>query len=195
MIKIQIWASGGGSNAEKIISYFETNERIQVDSIITDQRDAGVIDLVRKWGIDCWVKAEKEQRRSDVLLPQLQESGIDFIVLAGYLKKIPETVIASYPNKIINIHPSLLPRYGGKGMYGLNVHKAVAAAKEGRSGMSIHVVTEQYDEGPMLAQYWIDISDLGQDAKRIQARILKLEHYFFPRVIEKFILSANQTPH
>ena len=188
MIKIAILASGSGSNAEAIMKAFTFNTKIQVSIVITNNVGAGVLARADKLKVPS-VVINTAQTKEGLLLKTLLEHNIDFVVLAGYMKLIPKELIQTYPNKIVNIHPALLPKYGGKGMYGENVHKAVAEAKEKESGITIHFVNQNYDEGAVLfqAKVALDASDTFQE---IGAKVLKLEHEFYPKIIEKTILNA-----
>lgn len=187
-LSIAIFASGAGSNAEKIIEQFRHHPQIRVALIVSNKATAGVLDKARAAGIPT-VLIEKEQFfRGDSYVPELKSKGIDFIVLAGFLWKVPAALIKAYPSRIINIHPALLPKYGGKGMYGNFVHEAVIAAGEKESGITIHYVDEQYDHGGTIFQATCPV--LPEDTPDSLAnRIHALEHLHFPAVIESVILS------
>jgi phosphoribosylglycinamide formyltransferase-1 len=178
MIKIAIFASGGGSNARKISAYFEGRADIGVTLVVSDRADAGVLSLS---GVTCIV-----MKGWDALSEALKDRGIDVIVLAGFLKKVPERLIQAFPGRIINIHPSLLPKYGGKGMYGMHVHEAVKKNGDTISGMTIHLVNERYDEGEILFQARCPI-DTADTAKDIAAKVLTLEHRHFAPVLEQYL--------
>jgi len=187
MKKIAIFASGGGSNAQEIINYFRDNSEIEVALIVSNDTNAGVIDRAQKEEIPFYILQAgelEEQEFSEVLLAL----EINFIVLAGFLKKIPQDIIDTYPNKIVNIHPALLPNYGGKGMYGMNVHKAVVANGEKESGMTIHYVNENYDEGNIIEQHKVELlpTDTAEDCAR---KVLELEHKYFAPCIEKILIA------
>ena len=182
---IAIFASGGGSNAEALIAHFNGSDKGSIALIVTNNENAGVIDRAQNHDIPFYVleKGElAEGKFSDVLLAL----DIHFVVLAGFLKKIPADLIATYPNKIVNIHPALLPNYGGKGMYGMNVHKAVVAAGEKETGMTIHYVNENYDEGNIIEQHKVNL-DGSETPEEVAAKVLKLEHQFFAPCIEKLL--------
>ncbi len=186
MKKIAIFASGGGSNAQAIINYFKNNPQVEVALIVSNNTNAGVIDRAQAEEIPFYIlqKGELEELEFSEVLIALE---IDFIVLAGFLKKIPQDIIDAYPNKIVNIHPALLPKYGGKGMYGMNVHKAVVSHNEKESGMTIHYVNENYDEGNIIEQHKVELfpTDTAEDCAK---KVLKLEHQYFAPCIEKLLL-------
>lgn len=185
MIKrIAIFASGNGSNAENICSYFKTFEDIQVSVILTNNSESGVVDRCRKLDIPL-ISFSKNELELKILL-KLLDLHIDYIVLAGFLLKIPLSIIQAYPDRIINLHPALLPKFGGKGMYGIHVHNAVIKAGESESGITIHCVSEEYDKGEILAQFRIPV-DKTESPEELQTRIHELEYKYFPVVIESFI--------
>jgi len=180
---IAIFASGSGSNAENIIQYFRNNPGFNFPVIVSNNPDAYVHERARKAGVRsvCFSKADFLDGAPVVNL--LRELNIDQIVLAGFLLKIPETLIREYPSGIINIHPALLPKYGGKGMYGHRVHEAVALAHERESGITIHYVNEKYDDGNIIfqAKCQLDTSDTPDS---IAQKVHQLEYIYFPQVIE-----------
>lgn len=179
-----IFASGAGSNARAIINYFrETN--VQIALIITNKPTAGVLQIASEESIPVCIY-HKEHNNWDQVIAKITEVKPSLIVLAGYLLKIPSNLINQYPRKIINIHPALLPAYGGKGMFGDNVHNAVIAAGEKQSGITIHIVDEHYDTGDTILQ--ATCTAKGEDAGTLAQKIHKLEHYYFPRSIE-FLLN------
>lgn len=193
MKNIAIFASGTGSNAVRLYQYFaDKKAKINVALLVCNKADAAVVQKMESLNVPVYILSNKEIESGKGLLKKLSEYKIDWIVLAGFLRKIPDLIIKSYKNKIINIHPSLLPKYGGKGMYGMNVHKAVVENKEKESGISIHLVNEVYDDGKILFQKSCALSpnDLAEDvAKKIQ----QLEHEYFPKVVEETInQSANE---
>ena len=190
MKKIAIFASGSGSNAENLITRFASNRDMRVVSVFCNKQDAFVITRAKNLGIPSIVFAKKELLETDNILNELQSQGIDYIILAGFLLKIPENLLLKYSDKIINIHPALLPNYGGKGMYGDNVHKAVIAAKEKESGITIHLVNEKYDDGKTLFQARCTISK-DDTPESLAQKIHNLEHRFFPEVVEKYILEKE----
>jgi phosphoribosylglycinamide formyltransferase-1 len=188
MTRIAILASGSGSNAESIMKAFENSNIIQISLVISNNSNAGVLARADKFNVPN-VVINSAQAKEGLLLQALLNSGADYIVLAGYMKLIPKSIIAAFEKKILNIHPALLPKFGGKGMYGENVHKAVAEAKEKESGITIHFVNNNYDEGAILFQKRVALSSLDS-YKEIGAKVLKLEHEFYPQIIEKTILNA-----
>ena len=183
---IAIFASGGGSNAEVIMKYFKEHEKINVSLIVTNNPQAGVIEKAEKHNVPVYI-GKNEDFNTTAFLELLNKLQVDFIILAGYLKKIPTLLLENFHNKIINIHPALLPKFGGKGMYGMNVHKAVVEAKEKRSGMTIHLVNEHYDEGAVIEQHEVEINS-SDNAETVAKKVLELEHKYFAPCIEKVIL-------
>lgn len=185
MIKLAIFASGGGSNAKAIINHFEEHDNICVRLIVSNKPKAGVLEHAAEHHIESYI-VDKKLLDSDDFIKDMAIRGIDFIILAGFLWKIPDRLILAYPNRILNIHPSLLPKYGGKGMYGMNVHRAVKEHQEETSGMTIHLVNQEYDKGRKLFQDEVALcrEDTAED---IAAKVLKLEHKNYPRVIEQYV--------
>ena len=183
---IAIFASGSGSNTENIIRYFRENEAIQVSLVLSNRSDAYVLERAHRLGVPCNVFPKEDWMAGDEILAVLQEYHIDFVVLAGFLVRVPDLLLHAYPNKIINIHPALLPKFGGKGMYGDRVHEAVVAAGEKESGITIHYINERYDEGNIVFQTACPVlpTDSPEDvAKKVHA----LEYEHFPRVIERVL--------
>jgi phosphoribosylglycinamide formyltransferase-1 len=186
MKRIALFASGAGSNAENIIRYFSNSRELEFPVIISNRSDAGVLERAEKLSIPSFVFKKNDFEDGEVL-KFLQDSAIDFIVLAGFLLKIPDNLLKAYPNKIINIHPALLPEFGGKGMYGSHVHEAVVAAGEKESGITIHFVNENYDEGQIIFQARCSVlpSDSPDD---VADKVHALEYEHFPRVIGEVAL-------
>ncbi len=182
MKNIVLLASGSGTNAENIIQYFADNELARVTAIYTNNPKAGVIDRARKHAIPCFQVTEAEMEDGS-FIEKLQAKNTQLIVLAGFLKKIPLALIEAYPDRIVNIHPALLPDYGGKGMYGKHVHQAVVENEEEVSGITIHYVSEEYDEGEIIFQeeVEIDFEDTWQD---VEYKVRQLEYKHYPEVIE-----------
>ena len=186
MKKIAIFASGGGSNALKIIEHFANNNSIKVALIVSNKPKAGVLEKANNHNIPTLVINRTSFRETEDLLTELQDRSIDFIALAGFLWLIPAYLVDAFPNQIVNIHPALLPKYGGKGMYGINVHRAVHANKEPFSGMTIHFVNARYDEGNIIFQAKCKLSE-DDTPENIAKKVLALEHQYFPQIIEKVI--------
>lgn len=190
MTRIAIFASGRGSNARNIINYFENNPSISVSLILSNKQTAPVLDIGKQFDINTLVINRVDFYNSTELLDVFETEKIDFVVLAGFLWLIPSYLVNAFNNRIINIHPALLPKYGGKGMYGMNVHKAVYAAKEKETGITIHYVNEAYDEGNIIFQANCSL-DAEDTPESIAQKIHQLEHANFPRVIEATIDKIN----
>ncbi|MBC8511157.1 MAG: phosphoribosylglycinamide formyltransferase [Cryomorphaceae bacterium] len=184
--KLAIFASGSGSNAENICNYFAESSDIKVVLICTNREDAFIVKRANKLNIPVYIFTKYELNNFVDLHKKLQSIGVDIVILAGFLLKLPAIMVDSYPNRIINIHPSLLPKYGGKGMYGSNIHKAVIKNKETESGISIHFVNQNYDEGKIILQKKCSIS-ASESVETLIHKIHKLEHNYFPGAIEKTI--------
>ena len=187
MIKLVIFASGSGTNAQRIIEYFKDSPLISVKHIYCNRKDAYVLTRARDFSIPSTIFSKEDFYHSSRILENLREDKIDYIILAGFLWLIPLNLLKEFPNRIINIHPALLPRYGGKGMYGSFVHEAVIENKENESGISIHFVNEKYDDGKIIFQAKCNV-EKGDTPKDLAAKIHKLEHAHFPKVIEQVIL-------
>ena len=186
MTRIAIFASGSGSNAENIIRYFSDNKDVKVVLVLSNQSRSGVLIRAQLHNIPTFIFTKDDLNERTKVHDVLKDYNASMIVLAGFLLKIPLYMIEAYPNSILNIHPALLPKYGGKGMYGINVHTAVVENKEEKTGITIHYVNENYDEGAIIFQATCDIDehDLPEDVKtKVQA--LELRH--FPSVIESII--------
>lgn len=189
MKNIVIFASGSGTNAENIILYFKNINNIKVSALFSNNPNAQVIEKAKKYQVPT-VVFSKEELKSELILQKLNSFKPDLIVLAGFLLQFPAHIIKAYPDKIINIHPALLPKYGGKGMYGMNVHKAVLENKEPETGISIHYVNEHYDEGKIIFQKSVSLKDC-KSSEEIAAKIHELEQQYFPEVIEKLLTSKS----
>jgi len=188
---IAIFASGTGSNAVNICKYFMNRSNIQVKTLVCNKAKAKVIENVKLFNLQVVLIDKTDFAHPEKLIQQLQKQAIDLLVLAGFLWLIPETIIKAYPNKIINLHPALLPKYGGKGMYGARVHQAVLDNKENESGITIHYVNEAYDEGKIIFQ--ADVELQPQDTPNIIAqKVLNLEHKHFPIIIEETLKRSQQ---
>lgn len=185
MKNIVIFASGTGSNAENIIHYFKNNTLKSVVAVFSNNSNAKVIEKAKKFGVQT-VTFNKDELYSDIVLAKLNTFKPDLIVLAGFLLKFPEQIIQEYPNKIINIHPALLPNYGGKGMYGKHVHQAVLDNKETETGITIHFVNENYDEGGIIFQKSISITDCST-FEEVSSKVHQLEQEYFPNVIDQLL--------
>ena len=185
MKKIIVFASGSGTNAENIIKYFKSGSVGEVVGVFTNNANAKVIERAKNNDVPVEVFTKAELYESD-LVQKINAIQPDLIVLAGFLLKFPDALIAAYPDKIINIHPALLPKYGGKGMYGMHVHKAIVENKEKETGITIHYVNENYDEGATIFQKQVTI--LGTDTPEVVAeKIHELEQKYFPRIIEDLL--------
>ena len=185
MKKILLFASGTGSNVENIIQYFKNNPNIRIVGVFSNNPNATVLDKAKKYNVTSLI-FNKEELSEGFVLDKISELKPDLIVLAGFLWKFPEHIIAEYPNKIINIHPALLPKYGGKGMYGMKVHQTVLNNQDKETGITIHYVNEHYDQGEFIFQQKINIEDCAS-AEEIAAKIHELEHKHFPEVIERLL--------
>ena len=185
MKKILLFASGTGSNVENIIQYFKNNPNIRIVGVFSNNPNATVLDKAKKYNVPSLI-FNKEELSEGFVLDKISELKPDLIVLAGFLWKFPEHIIAEYPNKIINIHPALLPKYGGKGMYGAKVHQTVLNNQDKETGITIHYVNEHYDQGEFIFQQKINIEDCAS-AEEIAAKIHELEHKHFPEVIERLL--------
>ncbi|WP_373512522.1 phosphoribosylglycinamide formyltransferase [Persicitalea sp.] len=186
MKRIAIFASGSGSNAETIAHHFADRPDVQVSLILTNNPDAGVIQRARRLHIPVVVFDRKTFYETDRILELLVNQKIDLVVLAGFMMLIPEKLIRAFPEKMVNIHPALLPKYGGRGMYGHFVHEAVVAAGERQSGITIHFVNEVYDEGKIIFQATCDLenSDTPEDVAR---KVQLLEHEHYPAMVDKLL--------
>ena len=182
MKRIAVFASGSGSNAENLIKYFQDNDQAEVIQVFCNNPKAGVIDRARKLGTRCLVFNQQELEGGYVL-EKLKSSRIDLIVLAGFLRKIPQEIINHFENRIVNIHPSLLPDYGGEGMYGMHVHRAVVENEEEESGITIHYVTEEYDDGEIIFQESVEL-DYEDTPEDVQYKVQQLEYKHYPEVVE-----------
>jgi phosphoribosylglycinamide formyltransferase 1 len=183
--RLVIFASGAGSNAQKIIEYFKENRKAEITLIVCNNPNAGVLTIAEKEKIPVLL-IEKNHFKETGYLSEIKKTNPDLIILAGFLWKIPHILISAFSNKIINIHPALLPAYGGKGMYGNAVHSAVINNKEKESGITIHFVDEKYDHGQIIFQEKCRL-DENETTESLAAKIHELEHAFFPKTIEKLL--------
>ncbi|MCB9182550.1 MAG: phosphoribosylglycinamide formyltransferase [Flavobacteriales bacterium] len=187
MKRIAVLASGSGTNAQRLIEHFQEHSAARVVLVGCDKPGAGVLERASELHVPCYLFGGGALRDGTVLR-ELQGQGIDLVVLAGFMRLIPAELVRAYPDRIVNIHPSLLPRHGGKGMYGQHVHKAVIAAQEKESGITIHMVNERYDEGRVLFQAACPVLPDDTPAS-LAERIHVLEHEHYPRTVESFITS------
>lgn len=188
--QIVIFASGNGTNAENIIKYFQRTEVAEVALVLSNKKDAKVLERAKNLNVDTLSFTKEELSSEEGVLKNLKDVKPDLIVLAGFLLKFPEVIIAEFPNKIINIHPALLPKYGGKGMYGSAVHEAVVKNKDTETGISIHYVNENYDEGAIISQKTVQLS--GADTPdTVAAKVHELEYEWFPKIIEEILKNSK----
>jgi phosphoribosylglycinamide formyltransferase 1 len=184
--RIAIFASGSGTNAEQIIRYFENHRSIEVALLVSNNANAYALERAKQFNIPACVFSRSEFTQGETVLRLLAKHDVTHIVLAGFLWLIPDYLITQYPERIINIHPALLPLFGGKGMYGMKVHEAVLAAGRKETGITIHIVNEHYDEGRVLFQTKFDLEE-GCDARAIADKVHALEYEHYPKVIEQWI--------
>lgn len=190
-INLVFFASGGGSNVEAILNNIESGQiRANPTAIITNNSSAGVIEKALAAGIPYYhissVTHPDEHERTRITLEVLERHNADLIILAGYMKKLPEEIINQYENRILNIHPALLPKFGGKNMYGMNVHRAVLESNEKKSGATVHIVNSEYDKGKILAQKSVEVKN-NDNPETLRKRVLKAEHTLYSEVISKVI--------
>jgi phosphoribosylglycinamide formyltransferase 1 len=188
MRRIAIFASGSGTNAERIARYFKDHPSVHVDIILSNRKDAFVLQRAKKLNIESMVFSRDELNSDDGVISRLKARKTDLIVLAGFLWLIPKKLIAAFPEKIVNIHPALLPNYGGKNMYGMKVHEAVIESGDKESGITIHLVDEMYDHGKILFQAKCEVNP-DDTPDMLAQKIHQLEYEHFPVVIEKFLSS------
>ena len=185
MKKIAVLASGSGTNAGNLVKYFSSRQEARVEMMICDRKEAFVFERMKNLGVPSYY-IRKDELCSGGLLKLLKEHKIDLVVLAGFLKLVPQDVINAFPNRIINVHPALLPKFGGKGMFGMHVHTAVVNAGETKSGITIHYVNEHFDEGEIIAQFETDV--LPEDTpETVAKKIHELEMRYFPQVVERVV--------
>ncbi len=189
-VRIAVFASGAGSNAQRIIDKFRYSDSIKVALVVCNKPGAGVLGIAERENIPFLLINRKEFFEGGAYIEELKKYGIDFIILAGFLWKVPPALIKAYPNRIVNIHPALLPKYGGKGMYGKFVHEAVLAAGDEESGITIHYVDELYDHGKIIFQGRCKI-EKHDTAETLAQKVHRLEHEHYPHVIEAFITNTN----
>lgn len=184
--RLSLWASGSGTNVENIIKYFKDNQSIEVSHIIVSHKDAKVIQRAISFDVPYHVISKTQLNDPNYIIPLLHNYKTDYLILAGFIWKIPSFLIDTYPDKILNIHPALLPDFGGKGMYGSKVHESVKESGRKESGITIHYVNEKYDDGDIIFQEKCDIE--GSDSPSdIQEKVQELEYKYYPKVIESVI--------
>jgi phosphoribosylglycinamide formyltransferase-1 len=186
--RVAIFASGTGSNAVNLINFFNGSDDIDVSFVLSNNAQAKVLDSASSLGVKTYCFSNDEVNDGSMLVSLCEENNVDWIVLAGYLRLIPSDLIKSFEGKMINLHPSLLPNYGGKGMYGSNVHKAVIANGEKESGITIHYVNEAFDDGNIIAQFHCQL-DKNDDVSSLEGKIRKLEQAYLPIVVQNTILN------
>jgi phosphoribosylglycinamide formyltransferase-1 len=184
-IHVAIFISGAGTNAINIIEYFKSNNKISISLIVSNNAQSGALEISKKSGIPFFIGSREDFYHSNKIVDVLQAYQVQGIVLAGFLWLIPENLLKLYPNRIMNIHPSLLPKYGGKGMYGTKVHQAVKNSNDLQSGITIHLVNEEYDKGEILLQEKINI-DSDDTPEMIAEKVHELEYKFYPNIIEEY---------
>ena len=191
MKRIAIFASGSGTNAENLIKFFKNNDKVSVVQVLSNNPNAQVLDRAKRLNVGTVTFDKKALIESDEVLNILKNSQPDLIVLAGFLWKFPKMILDAFPNKVINIHPALLPKYGGKGMYGKYVHQAVVNNKETETGITIHYVNEHYDEGAIIfqAKCTVEPNDTFED---VSNKIHELEMEHFPKVVESLLTTKNE---
>lgn len=187
--RIVLFASGSGSNAQNIMEYFANNEQVEIDSLWSNKPDAFALARARDLNVETFVFDREEFSKSNKIVETLKKRKVNLVVLAGFLWLIPENLINNFT--IVNIHPALLPKYGGKGMYGMNVHKSVVQNNEKESGITIHYVNENYDEGQIIFQAKCTV-DKNDSPEQVAAKVHKLEYEHFPQIIEKILIESNE---
>jgi phosphoribosylglycinamide formyltransferase-1 len=188
MINLAVFASGTGSNAQKIIEHFRDHKSVRVALVVCNKHGAGVLDIATNASIPSLMIDKENFFRGDAYVSELQKVNIHWIILAGFLWKLPAFLLAAYPGRIVNIHPALLPKYGGKGMYGAFVHQAVLDARDLKTGITIHYVDEQYDHGDVIFQVSCSV-EKADTAETLAAKVHRLEHQYYPKVIEEVVLA------
>lgn len=186
MKRIVVFASGSGTNAQNIIEYFQKSDFAEVTLVLSNKKNAKVLERAKKLNVSSFAFTKEDLYELDIIAPILRNETPDIIVLAGFLLKFPEAILNEFSNKVINIHPALLPKYGGKGMYGSRVHKAVIENNESDTGITIHYINENYDEGAIIFQEKVAVLE-NDTADSIAEKVHKLEYEFFPKVIEEIL--------
>lgn len=183
---IAIFASGKGTNADRLMHYFKDSPDISIRLVLSNRVDAGVLSIANNHKVNVEICSNAEIEKGEKLIALMQKHKIDYVVLSGFLRKIPAALINVYPGKIINIHPSLLPKHGGKGMYGDHVHEAVIKAQDKKTGITIHTIDERYDHGKQLAQFEVEL-DQNETISTVRDKVQLLEHIHFGPTVEKYI--------
>jgi len=187
MINIAVFASGEGTNAENLFNYFSTSSKVKIKLVVTNNENAGIVAKAEKYRKNLQIISKTSLNNyTEQLIDFLQTEKVDLIVLAGFLLKIPEGLVKAFPNRIINIHPALLPKFGGHGMYGMNVHKAVIEAKEQHTGITVHFVNEEYDKGEIILQAKCEVNE-NDTPETVAKKIHELEYEYFPKAVQKVI--------
>jgi phosphoribosylglycinamide formyltransferase-1 len=187
MINIAIFASGSGSNAENLFNYYANSTNVKIKLVITNNENAGIVERANRYRKNIQIISKTALTNyTEQLIDFLQTEKVDLIVLAGFLLKVPEALVKGFPNRIINLHPALLPKFGGKGMYGANVHKAVIDAQEKESGITIHFVNEEYDKGEIILQAKCEVNT-NETIETLAGKIHELEYEFLPKAVDKVI--------
>jgi phosphoribosylglycinamide formyltransferase-1 len=186
MKRIAVFASGSGSNAENIVKFFRNNDLARVTIILSNKKDAYVLERAQQLGVPSISFNREDFYNSNKIVRTLEEQGIDMVVLAGFLWLVPQSLIDKYDGRIVNIHPALLPKYGGKGMFGMNVHNAVVAEKETETGITIHYVNGRYDEGNVIFQAKVSVNP-SDTPEMVADKVHHLEYEHFPKIVEKLI--------
>ena len=189
--RIAIFASGSGTNAEAIMKYFQNDPQIEVVLLLSNNPEAGALTRARNFKVLTKVFNKAQFRESDEVLNWLKEATVTHVVLAGFLWLVPEKILTTFPDRIINIHPALLPKFGGKGMYGSKVHEAVIASREKETGITIHEVNERFDEGKVLFQASLKVEP-NDTSRMVAEKIHTLEYAHYPKVIKEWVLKADQ---
>ncbi|MCR5038823.1 MAG: phosphoribosylglycinamide formyltransferase [Bacteroidales bacterium] len=189
MKRLSIFVSGNGTNMQRIAEYFADNQDVEIVNVVCNNPNAYSIERAKNLGIPLRM-ITRQDFRSEAFVKELQELRIDLIVLAGFLWKVPEGLVKAFPRRIVNIHPALLPKFGGKGFYGEHVHEAVVAAKEAQSGITVHYVNELYDSGEIILQAHVAL-DEKETPDSLAAKIHQLEQSYFPVAIEYVLMSQN----
>ena len=187
MINVALFASGEGTNAENLMNYFSTSKEVKIKLVVTNNAEAGIVKRAEAHKKNIQIISKQALNNyTEQIIDFLQTEKVDLIVLAGFLLKIPEKLIQAFPNRIINIHPALLPKHGGKGMYGTRVHEAIIQAKEKESGITVHYVNEEYDKGAIISQEVCKI-DESETIETLEEKVHALEYFYFPKAVEKVI--------